>query len=412
MANGSTSEDFCSILKDMRENNETSNKEVNMVVVIVHGFFSCFGILENILILWMVGFRLQHKTVASVWVLNLAFSDFLATLTLPLFTLYLYQSQSWEVGDILCKIQTSIFFANMFVSAFLLAAISLDRLILVVKPFWSKEHRTVLGAWKLCALGWLWAAINTVPYTVFRSVIKRKDGRNMCYHNFALLSSSRATVERNCKVRQEATAISKLLLAFLCPLGVIVGSYIQISLRLMDRNRRRRRQTSFVLPNPRPPNTSLTTRINSILFKQTASNDPVNLSSNTPINSSQINEKQLSPCFIRMVTFLIAAFILCWGPYHIFCILEVVAHYHIPTRYAVEKWLPIATTISFLNPVLDPILYVFSCPQFCVRVRQSLGAVFDTLVREDDEMLRPFGNSRRAHRWQQSFQRVEPEVPM
>ncbi|KAF7655976.1 hypothetical protein LDENG_00047620 [Lucifuga dentata] len=143
---------FCPMLQAMREHTLNNNTKANLAVICLHGVFSCLGILENALILWVVGFRLQRRTVASVWVLNLAMSDFLSTLMLPLFTFYLYSSHSWELGIPVCQAQASIFFLNMFVSAFLLAAISLDRCLLVSKPVWSQNHRTVAGAWKLSTL--------------------------------------------------------------------------------------------------------------------------------------------------------------------------------------------------------------------------------------------------------------------
>uniref|UniRef100_G3Q3A3 Prostaglandin D2 receptor 2 n=1 Tax=Gasterosteus aculeatus TaxID=69293 RepID=G3Q3A3_GASAC len=333
---------ICPLLQLMKEHRLNNNTQVNLVIVFIHGLVSCLGILENAVILWVVGFRLRRRTVASVWVLNLATSDFLATLTLPLFTFYLWSSHSWELGSLLCQTQASIFFLNMFVSAFLLAAISVDRYLLAAKPVWSWNHRSVAGAWKVCVLGWLWAIINTIPYFLFRSVTEKEDGRKLCYHNFALYTSS---LERDCKVRQAATAISKLLFAFLFPLMVIAGSYIQIVLSLRNRSRRRK----------------------------------------------------MSQSFTKMVTFVIAAFVLCWAPYHILCVVEVTAHYWLQNLNLVEVGLPLATTFSFLNPVLNPVLYAFSCPNFCVRIRQSMGAAFDGLVEEEGGLLMVPGKSLRAH---------------
>lgn len=389
-----------------------------MVVVCIHGLVSCLGILENALILWVVGFRLQRRTVASVWVLNLAMSDFLATLTLPLFTFYLSSSHSWELGSPLCKIQASIFFLNMFVSAFLLAAISLDRCLLAAKPVWSQNHRSVAGAWKVCALGWLWAAFNTFPYFLFRSVTKKQDGRKLCYHNFALYSSSGVTLERDCKVRQAATAISKLLVAFLIPLVVIAVSYIQIGLSLRKRRRRRKQSASrltdvLMVSNKNgasgTPNTPTTTKSTSIFLKPVSSGPALTLTPSTLSPSS--SPSQLSQSFTKMVTFVIAAFALCWAPYHIFCIIEVTAQYWHKNVYLVEVGLPLATTFAFLNPVLNPILYAFSCPNFCVRIRQSLGAVFDGLVEEGGGLLMVPGKSLRAHIRRKSSRDVSPGVP-
>ncbi|XP_041789056.1 prostaglandin D2 receptor 2 [Chelmon rostratus] len=399
---------ICPQLQIMRNHRLNNNSKANLVVVCIHGLVSCLGILENALILWVVGFRLRRRTVASVWVLNLAMSDFLTTLTLPLFTFYLDSSHSWELGSPLCKTQASIFFLNMFVSAFLLAAISLDRCLLVAKPVWSQNHRSVAGAWKVCLLGWLWAAMNTLPYFLFRSVTEKEDGRKLCYHNFALYSSSQATLERDCNVRQAATAISKLLLAFLVPLVVIAGSYIQIGLSLRKRSRRRKQSASrftdaLIVSNKDgasgATNAPTATKTTNFFLKPLASGPSSSLTPTalSPSTSNQNNHSQLSKSFTKMVTFVIAAFALCWAPYHIFCIIEVTAQYRSENINLVEVGLPIATTFAFLNPVLNPILYAFSCPNFCVRIRQSLGAVFDGLVEERGGLLMAPGRSLRAH---------------
>ncbi|CAJ1052975.1 prostaglandin D2 receptor 2 isoform X2 [Xyrichtys novacula] len=412
----SRGQQFCPLLQAMKEHNLNNNTKANMVVVCIHGLVSCLGILENALILWVVGFRLQRRTVASVWVLNLAMSDFLATLTLPLFTLYLSSPHSWELGSILCKTQASIFFLNMFVSAFLLAAISLDRCLLVAKPVWSQNHRSVAGAWKVCALGWLWAVFNTFPYLLFRSVIEKQDGRKLCYHNFALFSG--ANLERNCEVRQAATAISKLLIAFLVPLAVIAGSYIQIGLNLRKRRRRRKQSTSrltdaLVVSNkngaPGTTSTPTSTKTTNMFLKPPSSGPSLALTP-TALSPSP-SAGQLSQSFTRMVTFVITAFVLCWAPYHIFCMIEVSAQYWQNNLYLVEVGLPLATTFAFLNPVLNPILYAFSCPNFCVRIRQSLGTVFDGLVEERGGLLLAPGKSLRAHIRRKSSRDVSLGAP-
>ncbi|XP_051241405.1 prostaglandin D2 receptor 2 isoform X1 [Dicentrarchus labrax] len=405
LMSNTTEEEFCPLLQIMRNHSLNNNTNANLVVVCIHGLVSCLGIMENALILWVVGFRLQRRTVASVWVLNLAMSDFLTTLTLPLFTFYLGSSHSWELGSPLCKTQASIFFLNMFVSAFLLAAISLDRCLLVAKPVWSQNHRSVAGAWKVSVLGWLWAAINTLPYFVFRSVTVKEDGRKLCYHNFAMYSTN---LERDCQVRQAATAISKLLLAFLFPLVVIAGSYIQIGLSLRKRSRRRKQSASrltdaLVMSNKDGASgitkSTTTTKNTNIFLKPLASGPSLSLTPTTlsPTTSNQTNHSQLSRGFTKMVSFVIAAFALCWAPYHIFCIIEVTAQYWRKNLNLVEVGLPLATTFAFLNPVLNPILYAFSCPDFCVRIRQSLGTVFDGLVEEGGGLLMVPGRSLRAH---------------
>ncbi|XP_072319897.1 prostaglandin D2 receptor 2 [Eucyclogobius newberryi] len=396
----------CPLLQLMIDHSLNNNTRANIVLVCIHGMVSCLGILENALIIWVVGFRLQRRTVASVWVLNLAISDFLATLTLPFFTYYLSSNHSWELGQPLCKIQASIFFLNMFVSAFLLAAISLDRCLLVAKPVWSQNHRSVIGAWKVCIIGWLWAVINTFPYFLFRSVTQKKDMRKLCYHNFALYLSSPDMLERHCRMRQETTAISKTLFAFLIPLVVIAGSYNSIAVTLR-RRRLRRRESASRLTNTlivQSNETPSTTRANMFL-KPFGVGRSTPLTPTTPSPTTLSSQNQLSQSFTKMVTFVIAVFVLCWSPYHTFCIIEVIAEYWRDSSDFVQVGLPLATTFAFLNPVLNPILYAFSCPNFCVRIRQSLGAVFEGLVDEGGILLVP-GKSLRAH-----IKRKNSEIP-
>lgn len=364
---------FCPLLQHMR--NYSSNTKANIGLICIHGLVSGLGILENALILWVVGFRLRRRTVASVWVLNLALSDLLATLTLPLFTFYLKSSSSWELGNPLCKIQASIFFLNMFVSAFLLAAISLDRWLLITKPVWSQNHRSVAAAWRLCVLGWLWAAANTFPYFFFRSVTEKYNGRKLCYHNFALYWSSQAGLYTHCKLWQAGTAISKFLLAFLLPLLIIAASYIQISLALKTRHKWRKQSTGrCVVAESGQTDAAISNKKS--FFRRLSSSPSVLL--NTAGNPSS----QLSQSFTKMVTLVVAAFVVCWAPYHIFCLIEVAADYQHQYFSLVEAGLQISTTVAFLNPVLNPILYVFSCPNFCMRIRQSVAAVFDAVLEE------------------------------
>lgn len=394
---------FCPLLQHMR--NYSSNTKANIGLICFQGLVSAFGILENALILWVVGFRLQRRTVASVWVLNLALSDLVATLTLPLFTFYLKSSSSWELGNPLCKILSSIFFLNMFVSAFLLAAISLDRCLLITKPVWSQIHRSVAGAWRLCGLGWLWAAANTFPYFFFRSVTEKYDGRKLCYHNFALYSSSRASLDAHCKRWQVGTAISKLLLAFLLPLLVIAASYIQISLALKTRCKRRKQSTTSRCIEVDMGQTDAATKNKKSFFRGLSSSPSLLASTSPPAADNQ--SSQLSQSFTKMVTSVIVAFVACWAPYHISCMIEVASDYQQEHFRLVEMGLQIATTATFLNPVLNPILYVFSCPNFCMRIQQSVGAVFDAVLEEGGGLLQ---RNSKTQAWRKCSRDATPET--
>lgn len=309
--------------------NKTETNPLNYLTISLHGLFSSIGILENLLIIGVVGFRVR-RSVISIWILNLAVSDLLATSFLPFFTYYMAQGNTWILGTTFCRIHSSIFFLNMFVSAFLLAAISMDRCLMVLRPVWAQNYRNTRLVGRICGVIWALAVVCTIPFYVFRDAIPLSNGRILCYYNYARhLPSEPYDLKALCKQRKEALVFTKLFLAFLIPLLIIIFSYANVNASLARRGSRR------------------------------------------PFR------------FIRLVVAVVVTFVLCWAPYHLLIVMEVMA----PDNHSVQKFvvkaLPVAATIGFFNSVLNPILYVFSCPDLCNKIRQSLGAVMESVLAED-----------------------------
>lgn len=309
--------------------NQTQMSSLNIFTVTLHGLFASIGIIENLLILGVVGFQVR-RSIISVWILNLAASDLLATASLPFFTIFMAHHNTWTLGTTFCRIHSSIFFLNMFVSGFLLAAISLDRCLVVLRPVWTQNYRNIRLVVKICGVNWVMAVICTIPFYLFRDTIPQTDGRIQCYYNYAqYLPRGPYILQSLCKQRKVALGFMKFFLAFLIPLIIIIFSYVAVNVRLVHRGQKR------------------------------------------PFR------------FVRIVVAVVVTFVLCWAPYHILFIIEIVAPYRHPAQAFASRALPISATIGFLNSVLNPILYVFSCPDLCNKIRHSLGAVMDSVLAED-----------------------------
>uniref|UniRef100_A0A3B5LKL6 G-protein coupled receptors family 1 profile domain-containing protein n=1 Tax=Xiphophorus couchianus TaxID=32473 RepID=A0A3B5LKL6_9TELE len=263
------------------------------------GIVSVIGIIENLLILAVVGFRVS-RSIISIWILNLAASDLLATFTLPFFSLYHACGASWILGSTFCRIYSSVFFLNMFVSAFLLAAISLDRCLVVVRPVWAQNYRSTQLVGKICCVIWALAVLFTIPFFMFRDTIT---------------------------LGKVGLAFMKLFFAFLIPLTIIILSYVVVNSSLAQRGCRR------------------------------------------PFR------------FVRLVIAVVVTFVLCWAPYHLFIVIEVMAPKDSSAKKVATNALAISATIGFLNSVLNPILYVFSCPDLCRKIKHSLGAVMESVLK-------------------------------
>ncbi len=309
--------------------NQTAKSSLNVFTISLHGLFSSIGIMENLLILGVVGFHVR-RSVISIWILNLAASDLLATASLPFFTLYMARGNTWTLGTTFCRIHSSVFFLNMFVSGFLLAAISFDRCLVVLRPVWAQNYRNIQLVGKICGVIWALAVLCTIPFYVFRDTIHLPNGKIQCYYNYAqFLPSKPYDLRSLCRHRKEALAFMKLFLAFLIPLLIIILSYVAVNASLARRGCRR------------------------------------------PFR------------FVRLVVAVVVSFTLCWAPYHLFIVIEVMAPSGHPAQIFAGKALPISATIGFLNSVLNPILYVFSCPDLCKKIRHSLGAVMESVLAED-----------------------------
>ncbi|XP_043829272.1 prostaglandin D2 receptor 2 [Dromiciops gliroides] len=328
-------------MSNITSHTNSSWRYIDYASVTLHALVSLMGMVENSVILFLVSCRMR-QTVVTTWVLHLALSDLLATSSVPFFTYFLAVGHSWNLGTTFCKLHSSIFFLNMFASGFLLSAISLDRCLQVVKPIWAQNHRTVAAAQKVCLVLWGLALLNTVPYFLFRDTIPRQDGRVMCYYNL-LLHSSGADRDAICGCRQMALAVSKFLLAFAIPLGIIAACYLAVSLQVRHRCRRHPSR------------------------------------------------------FVRLVMAVIAAFVLCWLPYHIFSLLEVQAQYDDSSlRPLVLRALPFVTSLAFINSVINPFLYVLTCPDVLQKLRHSLRCVLESVLVEDTEFGCGSGRRRRS----------------
>ncbi|XP_029944130.1 prostaglandin D2 receptor 2-like [Salarias fasciatus] len=302
---------------------------LNVFTICLHGLVSTIGIVENLLIVGVVGFHVR-RSVISVWILNLAASDLLATASLPFFTLYMARGSTWTLGTTFCRLHSSVFFLNMFVSGFLLAAVSLDRCLVVLRPVWAQNYRDIQLVRRICAAIWILAVVCTVPFYLFRDTLSLPDGRILCYYNYARFPpSGHRDLNALCDQRKQGLAFMKLLLAFVIPLLVIVFSYGAVNARLARRGCRR------------------------------------------PYR------------FVRLVVAVVVSFVLCWAPYHVFIVMEALAPDGHAVRAFVLKALPVSATVGFLNSVLNPVLYVFSCPDLCSKIRHSLGAVMESVLVED-----------------------------
>ncbi|XP_075045826.1 chemerin-like receptor 1 [Mixophyes fleayi] len=300
--------------------------------IIIYSIAFLLGTIGNGFVIWIAGFRMK-RTVNTVWFLNLAIADFIFTFFLPLSITYTALGYDWPFGILLCKFNSTVAFLNLFASVFLLTVISADRCVSVVRPVWAQNHRSPKLASIIAFSIWLAAFCLCSPYMAFRDT-SRDDETNVthCYNNYAFSTDFEdMEVVALRSMRHQVMISVRFLFGFLLPFGLILVFYSLMALKL------RRSQFSW---SSRP---------------------------------------------FRVMATVVAAFFLCWFPYHILSVLEVIMHHwdNKGLKSAVLIGSPLATSLAFFNSCLNPFLYVFLGRDFKESLRRSIFSAFESAFSEE-----------------------------
>ncbi|XP_063316950.1 chemokine XC receptor 1-like [Pelmatolapia mariae] len=136
------------------------------------------SLIGNVLLLCVLFIYEGLKSITNIFILNLACSDLIFTITLPFWAVA--HLQQWVFGDFVCKFMTAAFFAGLYSSVILLTAMTVARFIRVVLPNW-KSNRAIR---KKCAVGACVAAwmisISASLSDAIKVKVTNQDGINYC----------------------------------------------------------------------------------------------------------------------------------------------------------------------------------------------------------------------------------------
>ncbi|KAM6904423.1 P2Y purinoceptor 11 [Xenentodon cancila] len=101
---------------------------------------------------------------------NLAISDLLYILTLPLLIVYYSLGKNWMFGDSMCKIERFLFTLNLYVSIFFVMAISVNRCVALVWPFFTRSNVEPAHIKVISVVIWIVVGVISCPVLKFASV--------------------------------------------------------------------------------------------------------------------------------------------------------------------------------------------------------------------------------------------------
>ncbi|NWY63563.1 C3AR protein, partial [Erithacus rubecula] len=330
----------------------------SIVSIAIFTIVFIIGIPGNGLVIWVAGLKMK-RSVNTVWFLNLAVADIICCLSLPFSIVHLALHEHWPYGWFLCKVIPTVIIFTMFASVFLLVAISIDRCLLVMKPVWCQNHRTVKFISLTCSGIWMLAFIFCCPVFYYRET-STYDGKTECVYNFGVGDYTDDPVNASVNVSvnelweeysiynvsdlwggttegNDSTALASVVInitravfGFVLPFGIMAVCYTLIVFRT--------RANQFHKPHNRT---------------------------------------------LRTVVFVVAAFFICWAPYHVVGILHIAPSLGRGQIESLMLWDHLSTALAYANSCINPPLYVFVGQNFRAKVRQSLQRILEGAFNEE-----------------------------
>ncbi|XP_004478751.1 probable G-protein coupled receptor 25 [Dasypus novemcinctus] len=177
------------------------------------------GLLGNAFVVWLLARRRGARRLVDTFVLHLAAADLGFVLTLPLWAAAAARGGRWPFGEALCKLSSFALAATRCAGALLLAGMSVDRYLAVVKLLDARPLRTPRCALAACCGVWALALLAGLPSLAYRGLQPLPGGQG-----------SQCGEEPDDAF--QGLGLLLLLLTFALPLGVTLFCYLRISRRL------------------------------------------------------------------------------------------------------------------------------------------------------------------------------------
>ncbi|XP_004544028.1 C5a anaphylatoxin chemotactic receptor 1 [Maylandia zebra] len=280
---------------------------IQIVALVMYSLVVLLGVPGNAVVVWVTGFCMS-RSVTSLWFLNLALADLLCCLSIPLLMVPLVHDDHWHFGPLACMLIRGLFYLVMYCSILQLVVISVDRLLLVIRPIWCQNHRRPKQGAYGCVAVWVLALIGSIPQFVYAKQIVAGDEKRECRMEYTVDSAWPVSAFR-------------FLIGFIIPFLVILVCHLVVfskTQRRMTRGRTRSKKT------------------------------------------------------LRVIIAVVLSFFLCWIPLHIVDFLILTTPRASPVSPKLHLAHVIVLCLAYFNSCLNPLLYVCLGQSFKDSMNRSL----------------------------------------
>ncbi|CAM5074990.1 unnamed protein product [Eretmochelys imbricata] len=126
-----------------------------ILLPVSYGIVCVVGLCLNLLALYIFLFRIKTWNASTTYMFNLAVSDTLYVVSLPLLVYYYAKGDNWPFSVGLCKIVRFLFYTNLYCSILFLLCISVHRFLGICFPLKSLQWGRVRYARRVSGVVWL-----------------------------------------------------------------------------------------------------------------------------------------------------------------------------------------------------------------------------------------------------------------
>ncbi|XP_075053759.1 putative G-protein coupled receptor 25 [Mixophyes fleayi] len=288
----------------------------------LYSVFFLIGLTGNVVVIAVVFKRSSRR--ADTFILNLAVSDLLFVMTLPLWASALAQGGQWPFGVYLCKASGFAIAVTRCASSLLMAIMSVDRYFAVIKG--TKVHPLRIRSCSVGACCTIWALSILVgfPSLVSRHVDSEK---------FTCVDSGTSTFSLGFKM-------AVILLTFVLPFAVVLFCYCRMA---------------------------------KYLWNYFGSYVGTSLTSGKPRRGHR---------WLRIVSCVVGAYCFSWLPFNTLSTVSVIsklgADIPCPAWLAIHQAMTATAALAFANSCANPLIYALLDAGFRRRAQSALPGLFRT----------------------------------
>ncbi|XP_062862811.1 C-C chemokine receptor type 6 [Trichomycterus rosablanca] len=201
----------------------------------IYSVICALGLLGNVLVIITYACYKKARTITDILLVNVALSDLLFVLALPLI---IYNEQyNWSMGTWACKLLRGVYSINLYSSTLLLACISGDRYVAIVKARRSFVLRLKAKIYSrlICLTIWLLAIALSMPTFIFSSLSKEPlftDFNDV--HDFNVNECTlQFMTNRTAKLMKILVPSTQVSVGFFLPLLVMAVCYTSVMVTLL-----------------------------------------------------------------------------------------------------------------------------------------------------------------------------------